>query len=164
MISRRRKALVHPSVMQAEGEVLQLPVDCVETRARFDEFVEDEHDRLYKALYFVTEVASVLLVGGTMGTLSPDGSTLAVSCMDRFAGGICITHADGTNLRALVSGPSYGPIWSPDGTRIAYINDNYSSDKVFVVDVATGETTFVADGTAAEWLDDHTLIIEGRRK
>jgi hypothetical protein len=28
------------------------------------------------------------------------------------------------------------------------------------VDVATGETTFVAEGIAAEWLDDHTLIIE----
>jgi len=29
-----------------------------------------------------------------------------------------------------------------------------------VVDVATGETTFVAEGTWPEWLDDHTLIIE----
>jgi len=47
-ISRRRKGLVHPSVMQAEGEVLRLPVDRVETRARFDEFVEDEHERLYR--------------------------------------------------------------------------------------------------------------------
>jgi Tol biopolymer transport system component len=84
-----------------------------------------------------------------------------VSCE---GGGICITHADGTTkLRALVTGPSYGPNWSPDGTRIAYVNDNYyPSDKVLVVDVATGGTTFVADGTAAEWLDDHTLIIEER--
>jgi RNA polymerase sigma-70 factor, ECF subfamily len=54
MISRRRKALVHPSVMQAEGEVLQLSVERVKSRARFDEFVEDEHERLFKALYFVT--------------------------------------------------------------------------------------------------------------
>jgi RNA polymerase sigma-70 factor, ECF subfamily len=54
MISRRRKPLVHPSVMQAEGEVLQLPVERAQARARFDEFVEDEHERLYKALYFVT--------------------------------------------------------------------------------------------------------------
>jgi hypothetical protein len=29
-----------------------------------------------------------------------------------------------------------------------------------VVDVATGETTFVADGFFDDWLDDHTLIIE----
>jgi RNA polymerase sigma-70 factor (ECF subfamily) len=40
--------------MRAEGEVVRLPVERVEARARFDEFVEDEHERLYKALYFVT--------------------------------------------------------------------------------------------------------------
>jgi RNA polymerase sigma-70 factor, ECF subfamily len=40
--------------MRAEDEVLRLPTDRVATRARFDEFVEDEHERLYKALYFVT--------------------------------------------------------------------------------------------------------------
>jgi RNA polymerase sigma-70 factor (ECF subfamily) len=40
--------------MRAEGEVLRLPTGRVEAWARFDEFVEDEHERLYKALYFVT--------------------------------------------------------------------------------------------------------------
>ena len=40
--------------MRAEGEVVQFPFERVEARARFDEFVEDEHERLYKALYFVT--------------------------------------------------------------------------------------------------------------
>ena len=33
---------------------MRLPAERVEARARFDEFVEDEHERLYKALYFVT--------------------------------------------------------------------------------------------------------------
>ena len=33
---------------------MRLPVERVEARARFDEFVEDEHARLFKALYFVT--------------------------------------------------------------------------------------------------------------
>jgi Tol biopolymer transport system component len=107
----------------------------------------------------VTGGKSVLLVGTGTGTISPDGSTLAVRCSD----GICVAHADGTNLRALVSGPQlFGPKWSPDGTRIAY-NDQAAGptgNKVFVVDIATGETTIVAHGFLEDWLDDHTLIIE----
>jgi len=33
---------------------VRFPVERVEARARFDEFFEDEHERLFKALYFVT--------------------------------------------------------------------------------------------------------------
>jgi Tol biopolymer transport system component len=115
----------------------------------------------------VTGGKSLLLVGGgkndvqaAWGTFSPDGSTLAVACSGRLEG-ICIANADGTNLRTLVNGQVlYGPNWSPDGTRIAYVHsDTVSGRRVFVVDVATGETTFVAEGTAPEWLDDHTLIV-----
>jgi Tol biopolymer transport system component len=109
----------------------------------------------------VTGGKSVPLVGGTLGTLSPDGSTYAVEC-GQFADGICIADADGTTRpRVLVRGRSVEPKWSPDGTRISYINLEYNPDGgIFVVDVATGETTFVAEGIAADWLDDHTLIIE----
>jgi len=106
----------------------------------------------------VTGGKSVPLVGGTFAAFSPDGSTLAVGCAD----GICIGDADGTNLRTLVSGDAlYGTKWSPDGTRIAYNNQaaGPTGNKVFVVDVATGETTFVAEGFVGEWLDDHTLIV-----
>jgi RNA polymerase sigma-70 factor (ECF subfamily) len=40
--------------MQAGGEVAGLPIEAVEARAHFDTFVAEEHDRLFKALYFVT--------------------------------------------------------------------------------------------------------------
>jgi len=40
--------------MRAEGEVVMFPAERVEARARFDEFFEDEHEHLFKALYFVT--------------------------------------------------------------------------------------------------------------
>jgi Tol biopolymer transport system component len=114
----------------------------------------------------VTGGESVLLVGGgtndvqaSWPTFSPDGS-LAVECRGRLEG-ICIADADGTNMRELVSSPPvYAPEWSPDGTRIAYTIRATDNDRVFVVDVATGETTFVAEGIADDWLDDHTLIIE----
>ena len=113
----------------------------------------------------VTGGKSVLLVGGAgPGRLSPDGSTLAVLCGYRLDGGLCIADADGTNLHVLVRSPSWAPTWSPDGTRIAYVNvenvENIPQATVFVVDVATGETTFVAEGNWPQWLDDHTLIIE----
>ncbi len=149
-------------------------VPCGPQGAVFPQFSPDGASIVYKVyrggdhdvrIVPVTGGKSVLLVdGATVGTLSPDGSTLAVGgCGRRLGGGLCIAHADGTNLRALVSGPQlWGPKWSPDGTRIAYNDqaDGPTGNKVFVVDVATGETTFVADGFFDDWLDDHTLIIE----
>jgi DNA-directed RNA polymerase specialized sigma24 family protein len=45
---------MHPWVMRAEGEVLSFPTGRVEAWARFDVFFEEEHERLFKALYFVT--------------------------------------------------------------------------------------------------------------
>jgi RNA polymerase sigma-70 factor (ECF subfamily) len=38
----------------AESEVVPFPTERVDAWARFDAFVEEEHDRLFKALYFVT--------------------------------------------------------------------------------------------------------------
>jgi RNA polymerase sigma factor (sigma-70 family) len=45
---------MHPWNVRAEGRVVPFPSERVETRARFDDFFEDEHERLFKALYFVT--------------------------------------------------------------------------------------------------------------
>jgi RNA polymerase sigma-70 factor, ECF subfamily len=40
--------------MQAEGKVVHLPAGRAEDGVPFDTFVEEEHVRLFKALYFVT--------------------------------------------------------------------------------------------------------------
>src|SRR5262245_7184076 len=40
--------------MRAEGEVVPFSSERVEARARFDTFYEEEHERLFKALYFIT--------------------------------------------------------------------------------------------------------------
>ena len=45
---------MHPWSMRAEGEVVDLPSERVEGWARFDSFFQEEHVRLFKALYFVT--------------------------------------------------------------------------------------------------------------
>lgn len=47
------------------------------------------------------------------------------------------------------------PKWSPDGTRIAYVD----VDGVYVVDVASEETVRVAEGEFPQWYDNDTLII-----
>jgi RNA polymerase sigma-70 factor, ECF subfamily len=40
--------------VRAEEGVVSVPSELVETRARFDTFFEEQRDRLFKALYFVT--------------------------------------------------------------------------------------------------------------
>jgi RNA polymerase sigma-70 factor (ECF subfamily) len=45
---------MHPWNVRAEGEVVRFPSGRVEAWARFDTFFQEEHERLFKALYFVT--------------------------------------------------------------------------------------------------------------
>jgi RNA polymerase sigma-70 factor (ECF subfamily) len=45
---------VHPWFVRAEGEVVRFPTERVEAWARFDTFFAEEHERLFKALYFIT--------------------------------------------------------------------------------------------------------------
>ena len=52
VFSRVRRSRIH-DVMRAEEEVLRFPTERVEAWARFDEFFQQEHERLFKALYFV---------------------------------------------------------------------------------------------------------------
>jgi len=97
----------------------------------------------------------------SMGTLSPDGDTLAYLEGPRgldgsaWSSSLWIAAADGGNPRLLVDGRFDVMRWSPDGTMIAYSGDG----QVHVVDVATGAITTVADGSIADWVDDDTLLI-----
>ena len=45
---------MRPWSVRAEGEVVRFPKERVEGWARFDTFFMEEHERLFKALYFVT--------------------------------------------------------------------------------------------------------------
>jgi DNA-directed RNA polymerase specialized sigma24 family protein len=44
---------VHPRTVQAEGEVVDYPA-AVSSPETFDEFFLQEHERLFRALYFVS--------------------------------------------------------------------------------------------------------------
>lgn len=109
------------------------------------------------------------------GAFSPDGSTIAYTdspqklshdmgvhpipgpgAGESPANGIWLADPDGSNPRPLVEGGKIrSPMWSPDGTRIAYVD----GDATWVVDVDTGETQQVARGVAESWFDDSTLIM-----
>jgi Tol biopolymer transport system component len=95
------------------------------------------------------------------GSYSPSGSTIAYLARPGLAGGfgarsIWLANADGSDPRRLVGGTNISwPRWSPDGTRIAYVD----GDSVYVVDAGTGDASRLIDGYAPEWLDDDTLIV-----
>jgi Tol biopolymer transport system component len=118
---------------------------------------------------------SLVRRGAAYGAYSPDGSTIAYTgspqklshdmgvhpipgpgAGESPANGIWLADPDGSNPRPLVEGGKIrAPMWSPDGTRIAYVDGDATS----VVDVDTGETQQVASGVAESWFDDDTLIM-----
>src|SRR5690606_7742552 len=69
--------------------------------------------------------------------LSPDGNRIVFGrrwvdkVNDRFESSVWVMNADGTQQRALIDGSS--PLWSPDGSRIAYTAQGEpSGQQIFV--------------------------------
>lgn len=86
------------------------------------------------------------------GQYSPDGKWLAY--LTPVGDQLSITSVHGGRPRLVFQGASGWPRWSPDGTRISYENHG-----VYVLNVATGSATKVAEGGVAEWFDNNTLIV-----
>lgn len=100
---------------------------------------------------------TLVLRDAAFGQYFPDGSTIAF--VDSPGGdSIQIADPDGSR-RTLVRANTTDGIWwpeiSPDGGSIAY----QDGGSIYVVRVSTGESSKVADGDNATWLDDHTLIV-----
>ena len=58
--------------------------------------------------------------------------------------------------------------WSPDGTRIAFSSDRTGKNEIYVLDLATGETTQLTTGVIwpdiPSWSPDGTVITFGALK
>ena len=112
----------------------------------------------------IDDLWSVPVTGGTQtlvrrnassGAYSPDGKSLAYLSPVGAQDALWITSVHGGTPRVLVEGNLGWLRWSPDGTRISY-RDGRS---IYVLNVATGSATKVAQGGNAEWFDDNTLIV-----
>ena len=69
--------------------------------------------------------------------ISPDGKNIAFCYM----GDIFIVSAEGGHARQLTSHPAYDyrPVWSPDGSKIAFASDRQGSMDIYIVDAKGGK-------------------------
>jgi Tol biopolymer transport system component len=107
---------------------------------------------------------------------SPDGGTLALSAIDLTASNPQIIYTDlylytlapdGTPdpdpVRIEVPGNERDLTWSPDGTRIAFVNDGNGDDEIYLLEVESGQVraltnNYYPDYTPA-WSPDGTRLI-----
>jgi Tol biopolymer transport system component len=93
---------------------------------------------------------------------SPDGALLAYST----GSALFLVNADGSNRRRIFSTPSAGrtgyPVWSPDGTKIAF-QQGEGDIEIYVVDVAKREARKLTDNKGVQdespsWSPDSRAI------
>ncbi|MFQ3610350.1 MAG: S41 family peptidase [Fimbriimonadales bacterium] len=118
------------------------------------------------ALWVAMAVAQVPIRFARFPAPSPDGKQVAFS----WQGDLWLAPMEGGPARRLTVHPAYefGPLWSPDGTRIAFTADRFGNDDVFVLHLTTGEiqrlTWFSGRDRALGWLPDGSgVIFESRR-
>ena len=80
--------------------------------------------------------------------ISPDGSTISFC----YKGDIWTVPADGGEARRLTSQDGYdsNPIWSPDGTKIAFASRRNGGNDIYVMSSQGGDATRLTFNSAGE--------------
>ena len=107
---------------------------------------------LFVALFSTCVTASETIRLAADPALSPDGETLAFV----WRGDIWLAPVEGGSARRLTQHEASDrkPLFSPDGTEIAFISDRDTGDQVYVVDVEGGSPTQLTFHTAGYSLED----------
>jgi dipeptidyl aminopeptidase/acylaminoacyl peptidase len=110
------------------------------------------------------------LQNATDPQISPDGMKIvyvrnfADVMTDRRYANLWIINFDGSENRALTTGDfgDRSPIWSPDGTRLAYISDRDGKPQIYVRWMDTGQTARITNvdepPSGMAWSPDGKLI------
>ncbi len=92
---------------------------------------------------------------------SPDGSQIAFS----WQGDLWLVSSNGGEAKRLTihEGYDFAPVWSPDGTRLAFTSDRYGNDDVFVLNLRDGTiqrlTFWSGRDRALGWMPDGKAVV-----
>lgn len=116
------------------------------------------------------EAARTIAFDATEGSwlsldVSPDGRTIVFD----FLGDLYTIPFAGGDAVALTSGMAFDgqPRYNPDGTRIVFTSDRDGGENLWILDVATGDTTQLTKGKSnryqsPEWTPDGSYVVASR--
>ncbi|QTN37670.1 PD40 domain-containing protein [Cryomorphaceae bacterium] len=86
--------------------------------------------------------------------ISPDGTQIVFS----YQGDLYLVSRDGGEARPLTTHPAYDyePVWSRDGSKIAFASDRYGNYDVFVIDANGGTPTRLTYASSGDHPSDFT--------
>lgn len=105
-------------------------------------------------LFMATSVSAVTPLWMRNVKISPDGKTLAFD----YKGDIYTVPATGGTATRLTTQPSYEsrPVWSPDGSMIAFAGTNAGSSDIYVMPATGGSATRLTFNSANEYPEAFT--------
>ena len=90
-------------------------------------------------------VALPVLAATASGAPAPNG-TIAYSCV-----GICTVSADGTHGATVGTGPGNDPVWSPDGSELAFLSTRDGNSAMYVMDAGGTDARRVTPPGMQAW-------------